>query len=72
MLGIVGGTATVVNGLKCVGHGRCETACPVAAIEVGLGDLEVAQGHARSSTSWLETTRARACSWPASSAGSLS
>ncbi len=40
VLGVVGGTATVINGLKCVGHGACETACPVGAIEVGLGDLK--------------------------------
>jgi thioredoxin reductase (NADPH) len=40
VLGVVGGVATVVNGLRCVGHGRCEIACPVGAITVGLGDLK--------------------------------
>jgi len=40
VLGIVGGTAVVVNALRCVGHGRCEIACPVEALEVGLGDLK--------------------------------
>ena len=40
VLGIVGGTAVVVNGLRCVGHARCEEVCPVGAIEVGLGDLK--------------------------------
>jgi len=40
VLGVVGGTAVVVNALRCVGHGRCEVACPVEALEVGLGDLK--------------------------------
>ncbi len=39
VLGVVGGTATVVNGVRCVGHARCKTAGPIGAIEVGLGDL---------------------------------
>jgi len=40
VLGVVGGTAVVVNGLRCVGHARCEIACPVGAIKVGLGDVK--------------------------------
>ena len=40
ILGVVGGTAVVINGLRCVGHGHCEEVCPVGAIEVGLGDLK--------------------------------
>jgi len=43
VLGIVGGTAVVVNGLRCVGHGHCEVACPVEGIEVGIGDLKSRQ-----------------------------
>jgi len=40
VLAVVGGVATVVNGLRCVGHARCEIACPVGAIRVGLGDVK--------------------------------
>jgi|CXWL01.1.fsa_nt_gi thioredoxin reductase/ferredoxin len=40
VLGVVGGTAVVVNGLRCVGHARCEEVCPVGALEVGLGDVK--------------------------------
>jgi NAD-dependent dihydropyrimidine dehydrogenase PreA subunit len=40
VLGVVSGTAVVINGLRCVGHGHCEDACPVGAIEIGLGDLK--------------------------------
>ncbi len=40
VLGLVFGKATVINGLRCVGHGYCEPACPVGAINVGLGDIK--------------------------------
>jgi thioredoxin reductase len=39
VLGIVFGKATIINGLRCVGHALCEPVCPVGAIKVGLGDI---------------------------------
>ncbi len=55
VLGIVGGVATVINGLRCVGHARCEQACPTAAIEVGLGDVR-SRTDVPLMDDWLETT----------------
>jgi putative YpdA family bacillithiol system oxidoreductase len=39
VIGVVWGTAEVINGERCVGHGYCEQVCPVGAIKVGLGDV---------------------------------
>jgi thioredoxin reductase len=36
---MVDGIAHVVRAASCVGHGLCEVACPVGAIQVGLGEL---------------------------------
>jgi thioredoxin reductase/Pyruvate/2-oxoacid:ferredoxin oxidoreductase delta subunit len=40
VLGVVHGTAAVINGVRCVGHGYCAEVCPVGAIQVGLGDVQ--------------------------------
>jgi len=37
VLGIVGGRATIINGVKCVGHTLCADVCPVGAITMGFG-----------------------------------
>ncbi len=55
VLGVVGGVATVVNGLRCVGHARCEIACPVGAIKVGLGDVR-SRADVPLMDEWFETS----------------
>lgn len=39
VLGLVDGVAKVIHGARCIGHGLCATACPVAAVKVGLGEI---------------------------------
>lgn len=41
VLGVVYGTAVVINGERCVGHGCCERVCPVGGLKVGLGDVSM-------------------------------
>ena len=37
VLEVIEGSATIVQGSHCVGHGACERACPVDAIKLVFG-----------------------------------
>jgi thioredoxin reductase (NADPH) len=37
VLGLVGGRAHLLNPMACIGHGNCESACPVNAIQLVYG-----------------------------------
>ncbi len=40
VLGLVGGLATVVNGMRCIGIGQCVKACPVDGVELRVGSVK--------------------------------
>lgn len=40
ILGLVHGTATLLNASKCIGHGKCAVECPVGAIKLVFGSVE--------------------------------
>lgn len=40
VLGLVGGLATVVNGMRCIGIGQCVQACPVDGVELRVGSVK--------------------------------
>jgi thioredoxin reductase/NAD-dependent dihydropyrimidine dehydrogenase PreA subunit len=40
ILGIVNGTARLIEATHCIGHGRCEAECPVYAIKLVMGSSQ--------------------------------
>lgn len=40
ILQMIDGKAVLINGSKCVGHGECQRACPLDAIDLVFGTLE--------------------------------
>ncbi|HEX4621032.1 MAG TPA: NAD(P)-binding domain-containing protein, partial [Myxococcaceae bacterium] len=40
ILGIVNGTARLIEATHCIGHGRCEAECPVYAIKLVMGSAQ--------------------------------